>query len=174
MDHLPLRHCFSPLGKEGHCHFTDRIRVVFVVFFFFNFLALLCGMQDLSSLTSDGTSAPAVEVWSVNCWTTGEVPAFFTLQLLKPPVPQKSVPLTGWLEPCLVPLHQDGDEDDVVPCAGELTAMAGAGRLAMSAPRLRNRPKGARDQGLQEEGRESRREGGSREQMEGLSFPSAL
>ena len=96
------------------------------------------------------------------------------LQLLKPPVPQKSVPLTGWLEPCLVPLHQDGDEDDVVPCAGELTAMAGAGRLAMSALRLRNRPKGARDQGLQEEGRESRREGGSREQMEGLSFPSAL
>ena len=37
MDHLPLRHCFSPLGKEGHCHFTDRIRVVFVVFFFLIF-----------------------------------------------------------------------------------------------------------------------------------------
>ena len=70
--------------------------------------------------------------------------------------------------------HRGLCEDDVVPCAGELTAMAGAGRLAMSAPRLRNRPKGARDQGLQEEGRESRREGGSREQMEGLSFPSAL
>ena len=78
MDRLPLRQCFSPLGKEGHCHLTDRIRVVVVFFFFLNFLSLLCGMQDLSSLTSDGTSAPAVEAWSVNCWTTGEVPAFFT------------------------------------------------------------------------------------------------
>lgn len=59
----------------------------------------------------------------------------------------------------------------VIPCVWELTAMAGAGRLAMSALRLRNRPKGARDQGLQEEGRESQ-EGGSRGQMERLSFLS--
>lgn len=44
--------------------------------------------------------------------------------------------------------------------------MAGAGCLAMSALRLRDRPKGARDQGLQEEGQESgshgKEEAGSR------------
>ena len=50
--------------------------------------------------------------------------------------------------------------------------MAGAGRLAMSALSLRNRPKGARNQGLQEEGRESQ-EGGSRGQMERLSLPQS-
>ena len=50
--------------------------------------------------------------------------------------------------------------------------MAGAGRLAMSALSLRNRPKGGKNQGLPEEGRESQ-EGGSRRQMTRLSLPQS-
>ena len=30
-------------------------------------------MQDLSSLTTDQTCAPAVEVWNLNHWSAGEV-----------------------------------------------------------------------------------------------------
>ena len=41
---------------------------------FWGFLAALRGMQDLSSLTRDRTCAPAVEVQSLNHWTTREVP----------------------------------------------------------------------------------------------------
>ena len=33
-----------------------------------------CGMWDLSSLTRNQTYAPAVEVQSLNHWTTREVP----------------------------------------------------------------------------------------------------
>ena len=43
-------------------------------FFFFFFLATLHSMWDLSSPTRYQTWAPALEVWSLNHWTTREVP----------------------------------------------------------------------------------------------------
>ena len=42
--------------------------------FFFFFLAVMCGMRDLSSLTRDWTQDPALELQSLNQWTTREVP----------------------------------------------------------------------------------------------------
>ena len=33
-----------------------------------------CSMQALSSLNRDRTQAPALGAWSLNCWTTREVP----------------------------------------------------------------------------------------------------
>ena len=45
-------------------------------FFFF-------GIADLSSLTRDQTSIPAVEVWSPNHWTTREVPCYTYLITVK-------------------------------------------------------------------------------------------
>ena len=49
-----------------------RLLVFFFCFFFFNFLATLqvCG----TSLTRDGTNVPALEAYSLNHWTTREVP----------------------------------------------------------------------------------------------------
>jgi len=46
--------------------------------FYFNYyyFAALLGMQDLSAWTRDGTHAPAMEVRSLNHWTTGEVPGY--------------------------------------------------------------------------------------------------
>ena len=38
------------------------------------FLAVVSGMQYLSSLTRDQPMPPAVEVWSADHWTTREVP----------------------------------------------------------------------------------------------------
>ena len=35
------------------------------------------GMQDLSTLTKDGTHTPAVEAWSLNHWTSREIPGDF-------------------------------------------------------------------------------------------------
>ena len=43
-----------------------------IISFFFNFLAMLQGMWDLSSLTRDQTHVPAVEVRSLNHWTPGK------------------------------------------------------------------------------------------------------
>ena len=40
------------------------------------FLAVLCGMQDLSSLTRDQTLAPALGATSLNHWTAREVPRY--------------------------------------------------------------------------------------------------
>ena len=45
---------------------------VYVHFFFF--LAALSVLWDPSSLTRDGTWAPAVEAWSPNHWAAREVP----------------------------------------------------------------------------------------------------
>ena len=48
--------------------------------FYFNsyyYFAALLGMQDLGAWTRDGTLAPAMEVRSLNHWTTGEVPGRF-------------------------------------------------------------------------------------------------
>ena len=42
-------------------------------------LAEPCSMRDLSSLTGDRTHAPAVEAWSLSCWTTKEVPIFLNV-----------------------------------------------------------------------------------------------
>ena len=41
---------------------------------FLYFLAVPCGMQDLSSPTGIKPEPPAVEAQSLNCWTTREVP----------------------------------------------------------------------------------------------------
>ena len=38
------------------------------------FLATPSGMQDLSYLTRNRTHAPCIEVWSLNHWTTRDVP----------------------------------------------------------------------------------------------------
>ena len=43
-------------------------------FSFSYFFVKTCSMQDLSSLTRDGTHPPAVEVWSLNHWTARELP----------------------------------------------------------------------------------------------------
>ena len=50
------------------CHHRE------IIIFFFSsfFVAVLCGMQDLSSLTRDGTCAPLQ--WKYRVPTTGEVP----------------------------------------------------------------------------------------------------
>ena len=40
------------------------------------FLAVLYSMWDLSSLTKDGTCAPAVAVQNLNHWTTREAPRY--------------------------------------------------------------------------------------------------
>ena len=40
---------------------------------FFNFLATLKGMWDLTSLTRDRTAPPALETLSLTHWTTREV-----------------------------------------------------------------------------------------------------
>ena len=50
----------------------------FYLFFFYYdyyyFLAVPCSMQDLISLTRDGTHPPMLEVQSLNQWTSREVP----------------------------------------------------------------------------------------------------
>ena len=38
------------------------------------FLAVLCGIWDLSSLARDQTLAPAVEAWNLNHWASTEIP----------------------------------------------------------------------------------------------------
>ena len=42
--------------------------------FYLTFLAMLCGMWDLSSLTRDRTCTPALEVQSLNHWTSRDIP----------------------------------------------------------------------------------------------------
>ena len=46
--------------------------VYFILFIYF--LASLCGLRDLSSLTRDGTWALAVKALSPNHWTAREFP----------------------------------------------------------------------------------------------------
>ena len=52
---------------------ADYVHLFFCPLFFF-FLVALCGRQDLSSPARSHTYAPAVEPWSLNHWTTREVP----------------------------------------------------------------------------------------------------
>ena len=51
-----------PLQKNNEVNIILYVSLHTVAFFFFNFLAMLCGMQDLinSSLTRDGTCAPCI------------------------------------------------------------------------------------------------------------------
>ena len=51
----------------------------FILFFLF-FVATLCGLRDLSSLTRDWTWATAVKVPSPNHWTAREFPRNFILK----------------------------------------------------------------------------------------------
>ena len=46
--------------------------LIVVILFFKKTLAMLHGMWDLSSLTSNSTHAPVVEVWGFNRWTAWE------------------------------------------------------------------------------------------------------
>ena len=59
----------------GHMTYTSMWGVLFVFCFlcFSGFFATPCGMWSLSSLTRNQTPPPAVEVWSLNHWTTREV-----------------------------------------------------------------------------------------------------
>ena len=45
------------------------------------FIAVLHSLQDLNSLTREGTHSPAVKVQSLNYWTTREVPIFFSCRV---------------------------------------------------------------------------------------------
>ena len=47
-----------------------------LVYFSFIYLAVLHGLQDLSSLTGDQTQSPAVKVLSLNQCATREAPVF--------------------------------------------------------------------------------------------------
>lgn len=49
-----------------------------ISFFFF---AAVCSLWDLSSPTTDWTRAPASRVWSLNQWTTREIPYLYILSL---------------------------------------------------------------------------------------------
>ena len=69
---------------EDSCNFAKRSIFAFeigsesaCVFFFF--WIVLCGMQDLSSLTRDWTWTLAVKAWSPNYWITREIPVSFSL-----------------------------------------------------------------------------------------------
>ena len=71
-------------------HNRQRIKALFLkvscLFFFFfkkNFLAMLCDMWDLSSLTRDWTHSPALEGFSFNHWTAREVLRFSTVNTHK-------------------------------------------------------------------------------------------
>ena len=51
---------------------------VFMYLFFF--FAAVCSLWDLSSPTTDWTRAPASRVWSLNQWTTREIPYLYILK----------------------------------------------------------------------------------------------
>ena len=48
----------------------------------FFFLAAPCNMWYPSSLTSNQTYAPALEMWNLNHWTTREVPVVFLWMII--------------------------------------------------------------------------------------------
>ena len=65
-----------PNWLKGCTHFPFNwlwCPTIFQVRFFFFLLAMPCSMWDLSSLTSDWTCVPAVEMQSPNHWTAWEV-----------------------------------------------------------------------------------------------------
>ena len=59
---------------------------LFIIYYYFYFLATLHRMWDLSSPTRDPTHTLAVEVWSLNRWTAKEVPIAFLTLLNRGPV----------------------------------------------------------------------------------------
>ena len=59
----------SPFSWSPSCIFS----------YFFNFLAVLHGMQDFSSLTRDWAGAPAVGAPSLNHWLPGKSPIMYIL-----------------------------------------------------------------------------------------------
>ena len=58
--------------------FIEKINLSFMDILFF-FLAITHSMWDLSSPTQDEPVTPAVEPWSLNNWTTWEVPVWALL-----------------------------------------------------------------------------------------------
>ena len=77
---FPLCHHFGPLvSGPSVCSLRPLPRAHILCadssmfFFLFFFLATLCGMTDLSSLTRDQTVPPAPQAWSLNHWTDKEV-----------------------------------------------------------------------------------------------------
>ena len=59
---------FYPLGYHPLFFNFDAQIISGFCFCYFLFLAVQCGMSDLSSLNRDQTCAPAVEAWSPNHW----------------------------------------------------------------------------------------------------------
>ena len=53
------------------------IKAEILDFFLFFFVAVPCGMQNLSFPTQDKPMPSTVEAWSLNHWATREVPHFF-------------------------------------------------------------------------------------------------
>ena len=64
---------------EQRMVFWSPISLCTIFFFFFLILAMLTGMQGLSSPTRNGACAPAVEVQSLNQWTPRKSLAFVCL-----------------------------------------------------------------------------------------------
>ena len=62
----------SSLREVNTCENT----ITDVVFLLFFFLAVQSGMQNLSSRPGIELVSPEVEAWSLNHWTTREVPVF--------------------------------------------------------------------------------------------------
>ena len=71
---FPENTCFT---KERFIFYIFKILLLLLLLFFF--LAVLCSMQDTSSLTRGWTCDPAVEAESLNHWTAREVPRTSTV-----------------------------------------------------------------------------------------------
>ena len=57
-------------GKSSQSRSLELVRIFF--YYYLNFLSHLTA-SELSSLTRDQTWSPALEVWSLNHWATGEL-----------------------------------------------------------------------------------------------------
>ena len=65
--------CYTHTHTYTHTYVCVYIHTHTHIYIFF-FLAALCGMWDLSSPPRDLTCAPVGEAWSLNHWTSREVP----------------------------------------------------------------------------------------------------
>ena len=82
--------------RKYHQHRLPLIQLLISLPFFF-FLAMLHGLQDLSSPTMDRTHVPCTAMWILNHWTTREVPPSHSL---------KNIYLFTWLHGVLALAHR--------------------------------------------------------------------